>query len=354
MPVLLSKEETSYLETWMNKVSRSFAAVVAVLEEPLRAYLSTAYILCRIIDNIEDCEAPINRKKAWFWEVSQLLKEPGLAADILPTWDKEDWPGLTEDEKDLMTARNGLPLWRIYTQFHDEVRRIICTWTEQMIEGMSHLTDAAYSPKFIEQYGIQVLSEYQDYVHYCYIVAGTVGNLATDLVILCYQLPGSVAGSLLKYSQACGRGLQKTNIIKDFGADISRGVCYLPDEWLREAAYTPLFLKGAPGEWIRKVLFDVMAELKDAVNYVLALPFEVSGYRVSSLLCLLPALQTVLLAAENQKELFTARHLTKIDHQTFRQCIIDASKLTNNNQEILVYYQQVEARMNTAFMENFS
>jgi farnesyl-diphosphate farnesyltransferase len=347
-------EETSYLETWMNKVSRSFAVVVAVLDEPLRSYLSMAYILCRIIDNIEDCIAPIDRKKAWFKEVSQLLKEPGLAADILNAWDNEDWAGLTEDEKKLMTAWNGLPLWRIFSQFQAEVRRIIAHWTGQMIEGMSHLDDAAHSPKFIEHCGIQVLGDYQDYDQYCYIVAGTVGYLATDLVILHYQLPGTLAASLLKYSRACGLGLQKTNIIKDFRADVSREICYLPYEWLSEVGYTPLFLKGASREWNRKVLFDVMAELKDATNYVLALPYETAGYRVSSLLCLLPALQTILLAAQNQAALFTARHLTKIDHQTFRQCIIDARRLTNNNQAILDYYQQVESQVNAAFMGNFS
>ena len=68
-------------------------------------------------------------------------------------------------------------------------------------------------------YGVQVLAGYQDYNQYCYIVAGTVGNLATDLVILHYQLSGSVAEHLLRYSQACGRGLQKTNIVKDFPED---------------------------------------------------------------------------------------------------------------------------------------
>jgi len=37
--------------------------VVASLEESLKSYLSAAYILCRVIDNIEDCTAQSTEKK---------------------------------------------------------------------------------------------------------------------------------------------------------------------------------------------------------------------------------------------------------------------------------------------------
>jgi farnesyl-diphosphate farnesyltransferase len=176
--------------------------------------------------------------------------------------------------------------------------------------------------------------------------------MATELVNLHYQLPEPVAEQLNHYSQFCGRGLQKTNIIKDFRDDVTRGISYLPEEWLSEVDYSPLFLKGAPSEWNRKVLFDVLAELKEATRYTIALPFDAFGYRVSSLLCLLPALQTLLFAARNQAWLFTPQHPKKIDHQTFAQCIQDTQRLTHNNEEILAYYQEIEDQMNAAFIEN--
>jgi farnesyl-diphosphate farnesyltransferase len=351
-PLEQASENVSYLDTWMNKVSRSFAVVVAALEEPLKYYLATAYILCRVVDNIEDCTDSIDWKKARFEEVSQLLGEPGQAQEVLKTREAGDWPGLTRDEKDLMTSRDGLPLWQIYSQFPPEVRKIIRYWTIQMVDGMSHLQDAAYQPNFVKYDGIQVLAGEQDYNHYCYIVAGTVGNLATELVILHYQLPDSVANHLLKYCQACGRGLQKTNIIKDFRKDLTRGICYLPDEWLNEVGHTPLSLHGATRDWKQKVLADALAELKDATDYVLALPYGATGYRIASLLCLLPALQTILHAAQNQGSLFTSRHPTKISRQTFEQCVLDAGKLTMNNQRILDYYRQLEVQLNLEFAGN--
>jgi farnesyl-diphosphate farnesyltransferase len=351
-PFYQSSEAESYLETWMNRVSRSFAVVVTALEEPLKSYMSASYILCRVLDNIEDCTAPTGWKKERFDEVSQLLVEPGLAKDILKKWDSEIWPDLTNDEASLMASENEQPLWRMYAQFPEEVRRSISYWAGQMVEGMSHLSDAAYPPKFIQYDGIQVLANYLDYDQYCYIVAGTVGNLATKLVIHHYGLGNSVADQLIKYSQSCGRGLQKTNIVKDFSEDVSRGICYLPDEWLSEVSYTPLALKGASRDWSKKVLFDVMKELRDSTNYALALPYEANGYRISSLLCLLPALQTILMAAKNHELLFTEKHPTKIDRQTFAQCIFDARRLSDNNQEIWDYFQMLEDQTYAAFQES--
>jgi farnesyl-diphosphate farnesyltransferase len=349
-----TKEEISILDTWMNKVSRSFAVVVAALEEPLRSHMATAYILCRAIDNIEDCTASIAWKKKRFEEMAQLLVEPDLAPDILILWETEAWPGLTKDEKKLMSYRYGLPIWQIFSRFPDEVRRIIRSWTLQMVDGMIHLQDPAYEPKFLQHNGVQVLANERDYNRYCYIVAGTVGNLATELVILQYRLSESVAENLFVNCEACGRGLQKTNILKDFQKDLTRGICYLPDEWLSEVEHAPLYLEGATSDWKRKVLADVLVELKDATDYSLALPFEAAGYRMASLLCLLPALQTVLFTAQNQGRLFTDRHPAKISRQTFLQCVLDARKIVRNNAEILDYYQQLEDQVNLSFVGYFT
>ena len=105
-----------------------------------------------------------------------------------------------------------------------------------------------------------------------------------------------------------GRGLQKTNILKDFAEDLGRGISYLPYTWHREAGFTPLALAGAPVQWKKKVIDDVVRELRDATEYVLPLPYHAAGYRMASLMSLLPAYQTLLLAAEQHAILFTSEH----------------------------------------------
>ena len=44
--------QRTYLTIAMGRVSRSFALVVPWLEDPLQNYVTTAYLLCRQLDNI--------------------------------------------------------------------------------------------------------------------------------------------------------------------------------------------------------------------------------------------------------------------------------------------------------------
>jgi farnesyl-diphosphate farnesyltransferase len=345
----ITQAQKEYLNEFMNKVSRSFAVVVACIEEPLRAYMTTAYLICRVADNIEDCQRPAAWKQARFAELSQLLEEPALAPDVLSGWDREEWPGLTSDEREQMRLESGLSLWQIYALIPDDARTSIRRWASAMAEGMEHLEDPQHDPSWITRDGVQMLCDEEDYNRYCYFVAGTVGHMVTELVIGHYGLTDCVADSLLSTCEACGRGLQKTNIVKDFAKDLARGVSYLPDTWMREAERAPLSLAGAPAEWKRKVLGNVMDELDESVDYVLALPYSAAGYRIASLLCLLPAYQTILLAAQRQELLFTPDHYVKISRATMSQCLLDAQSMLADNAALLRYSREIKSAVASLF-----
>jgi farnesyl-diphosphate farnesyltransferase len=345
----LSAAEGDYLETWMNKVSRTFAMVVATLEEPLSHYLAVAYLICRVIDNVEDCKSSPAWKDLRFEEIRQLLGQPSLAEGFLPVWDGESWSGLSADQRRIMTYSDGFPLWQIYTRLPDNVRSIISHWAIEMTEGMSHLEDPETPPKIVRWNDIQLLETESDYNRYCFIVAGTVGHMATELVILQYSLPAEVAQELLLNCEGCGRSLQKTNIVKDFREDMQRGFCYLPDEWLNKAGYSPLRLQGAGPGWSLKVLDNVLSELQSATEYLLALPYAVTDYRMASLLCLLPAYQTILMAARQREHLFTDQHPQKISHAVFGQCIQDAQAMLTDNTAVWEYSQKLTREVYAQF-----
>jgi farnesyl-diphosphate farnesyltransferase len=345
----LTSAQKNYLDIFMNKVSRSFAVLIPFLEEPLNHFLATSYLLCRVVDNIEDCQQPAAWKKLRFAEFIQLLKDPTLAANILPLWQQQTWPGLTPEEQELMGFKHGIPLWQIYQRIPGETRQIIDRWTATMARGMSQLEDPYQSPQFIQRQGVRLLAAEEDYNRYCYYVAGTVGHLSTELVINHYRLNDTVAAGLLAACEACGRGLQKTNIIKDFAKDLKRGISYLPDAWLREADYRPLALAGAGPSWVKKVLQNVVHELRDATAYLLTLPYSAPGYRMASLLCLLPAYQTLLLAAERQEKLFTPDHQVKISRLTMGRCLLDARSMVNDNEAVRRYSRQLEQAIDATF-----
>lgn len=338
----LTNKEHQYLKAQMKRVSRSFALVVSYIEEPLKAQLATAYLICRVVDNIEDCTEPYAWQKERFEEFSFLLNEPGAAREILPSWGSEPWPGLTDDEKKLMGPSDGSMLWQIYGRMSEEVRQTINQWSMTMAHGMNQIENPLEPPLLVSRNGIQVLSSESDYNKYCYYVAGTVGHLATELAVAHYDFSSHVADILSANCEACGRGLQKTNIVKDFPTDISRGVSYVPDEWLDAAGYRPLNLNGAPSEWKQMVLSNVFEELREATKYVLAVPYEAIGYRIASLLCLFPAYQTLLQAAERQAKLFTSGHQIKISRMTMVKCIKDAMNLAADNDGVLAYSRSAE------------
>ncbi len=329
----------------MYKVSRSFAVVVAPLEPPLRGLLSSAYLLCRVADNIEDCHQTDNWKDTRFGELQHLLTDPTLSPDVLQNWESESWPGLTSDEVRMMGFSVGRGLWQIYAGIPSDTRLIIQRWVAAMVNGMRYLHDPGRSPVFIDHQGLSVLSREQDYDEYCYIVAGTVGQMATELVIKYYNLNNEVSKRLLETSDACGRGLQKTNILKDFSKDLGRGICYLPDEWLKDAQYSPLSLVSTPADWKLMVIENILGDLQTATKYVTSLPLFAEGYRQASLLCLFPALQTNLTAAKNQQNLFTSNHDYKISHLVLRKCILDARRLIGDNAQILAYSDKLQAKI---------
>ena len=348
----LSSTQINYLNTFMNKVSRSFALVVPHLEPPLNHIMATAYLLCRVVDNVEDCLQPTSWKKQRFSEFERLLDKPNLASDILLTWQQESWPGLNIAERQMMGVEDGQPLWQIYAAIPAEYQAIIHQWTLTMATGMSQLADQDRKPHFIRRNGVQMPATEADYNSYCYYVAGTVGHMSTELVIRHYGLNGNVANRLRQTCEACGRGLQKTNIVKDFAEDLGRGISYLPITWLQEADYTPLALRGASPQWTQKVLGDVTAELKMATEHVLALPYEAAGYRMAGLLCLLPAYETLMLAAQEHNQLFTPTHHVKISHQTMAQCLQWAQAMVGDNTAVEQYSRQHQQIIEQMFTDS--
>lgn len=345
----LQLSSRTYLTEAMGRVSRSFALVISWLEEPLQTYLASSYLLCRTLDNIEDCGQPLAWQKDRFAEFAGLLVDPNQASEQLARWESESWPALTLDEAALMTRAVGLPLWQIYAAFPGHIRAIIQRWILVMAQGMEEALDPAQTTLLVQHGEVRLLATVAAYNEYCFSVAGTVGGLGTELVIDHYGISGTVAGHLLAGSEACGRALQKTNIVKDFVEDLERNVCYLPDEWMRAINHTPLALGGAPAQWSYMVLQDVLSELRAAADYVLTVPPQAKGYRIACLLCLLPAYQTIVKAAQRHSQLFTRDHQIKIARETMMRCLHEAVALATDDEAVLQRSRCLEQAARQAF-----
>ena len=345
MTFYLTKTEKAYLSTYMNKVSRSFTLVAPQVESPLDDYLAVAYLICRVVDNIEDCTLSYQTKQTRFTEFISLLDNPEKAKQILTNWELVEWVGLSPDEVEMMTAENGLMLWQIYTQIPTKYRSSINKWASTMAYGMALVTNLDDDSFFTTKRQIRLPLTAVEYNRYCFYVAGTVGRMITELAITYYKISTEIGQHLLTYSEACGRALQKTNIVKDFAKDLARGDSFLPDEWMKEVDYTPFDLSNVPLWWKKRVLLDVLSELDDSVNYVLKLPKTAVGYRKAGLLMMLPAYQTLFLAAKRNETLFTPDHAVKISRTTMGKCLIQAQLMATNNDGIRAYSQDISQQI---------
>ncbi|MCD6424096.1 MAG: squalene/phytoene synthase family protein [Anaerolineales bacterium] len=344
----LTEMQQIYLRDKMNKVSRSFSLIVPAVEPPLNDYLAIAYLICRVVDNIEDCKQPFPWQYERFAEFTSLIQNPTTAKHTLSLWERKSWPGLSADEQQMMSVIGGFMLWQIFAQIPYEIRSTIKNWALVMTRGMEQVCNPNQDAGIFSSHdGIRLPAHEKGYDKYCYYVAGTVGRMITEMSISHYAIESKSAQRLLENSEASGRALQKTNIVKDFAKDIARGVCYLPKDWLKEANFDPLRLEGAPFLWKKKVLDNVLKEFDDFVNYILDLPATALGLRKACLMMLLPGYQTLLLAAKNYQHLFTSTHKIKISRVTMAKCLLNARQMAANNADILDYSHTIRAEFIT-------
>jgi hypothetical protein len=70
---------------------------------------------------------------------------------------------------------------------------------------------------------------------------------------------------------------------------------------------------------------------------------------MASLLCLLPAYQTLLQAAQRHQELFTLDHKVKISRLAMARCQQDARRMLQDNKAVLAYGRRMEQAVGESF-----
>jgi 15-cis-phytoene synthase len=166
----------------------SFYYAFLFLPPPRRAAITAFYAFCREVDDVAD-------------EVS----DPGVAATKLAWWRSE-----------VASSFAGKPS-------HPVMRALMPTTAAYGI-GASHLLAVIEGCQMdLDQ------SRYLDFpglAHYCDLVAGVVGEVASNIF-------GRTGASTLLYAHRLGLAMQLTNIIRDVGDDARRGRIYLPMDELR-------------------------------------------------------------------------------------------------------------------------
>lgn len=303
----------------LEGVSRTFALTIPQLPQGLYKAVANAYLLCRIVDTIEDEVAlSSEQKRAFCREFEAAVKGQADAASfssrLAPLLSEQTLPA----EHELIRC---VPRVIAITHSLDRPQiDALAECVEIMGRGMADFQDKDLHA------GLANLDEMG---RYCYYVAGVVGEMLTKL--FCHYSPeiAQHRDVMMKLAVSFGQGLQMTNILKDLWDDHQRGVSWLPRDVFAAHGYDLAKLapdnndaafRAAYGE----VVGVAHGHLRNALEYTLLIPAHETGIREFCLWALGMAVLT--LRKINARLDFTESKQVKISRRSVKAVIL-ASRL---------------------------
>lgn len=276
------EEDTSFELRMLPEVSRTFALSIEALPPGLRSAVRTAYLVCRIVDTIEDDpRLASDRRQSLFRQFEALVRGEGdpAAFSQAPEWNL--------DTPDAELCRGAAHVFGSLHRLPPQIRAEIQPSVLEMASGMDEYTRR----QAVE--GALRIRDLADLDRYCYFVAGTVGRLLTGLFLQFAPVPDpSVQARLRASSVAFGQGLQLVNVLKDLEADLERGVCFLPEDILTRHGLDRSCLgasdRSPRGPWMDPVLHRAREHLEKAIEYTLSWPDAVPDAAEVRFFCAVP------------------------------------------------------------------
>jgi farnesyl-diphosphate farnesyltransferase len=213
------------LDDLLMKTSRTFALAIPLLPEPTRREVGVAYLLFRIADTFEDATTwPRQTRLEALTAFAAAMQLPGpervaRVRALVPQWLRSP-PVTHEGYLELLREAEGVVA--ALDQMPPAMQRVLVHHTVRTAEGMAAVVARA------DERGSLQLESMKDLTDYCYVVAGIVGELLTDVFVHDAPSLASRRAQLEQHMVEFGEGLQLVNILKDQGADATDGRVYLP------------------------------------------------------------------------------------------------------------------------------
>jgi farnesyl-diphosphate farnesyltransferase len=263
-----------YQDQILPHVSRTFALTIPQLPPELSIPVTSAYLLCRIADTIEDEPALSAAETLGFLQrfsavVAGTGEPAALARDLQHRLSDRTLP----TERDLVSNMDRVV--RVTASLGEPQQAAIRRCVELMCYGM---------PRFQFNASVKGLARSGDLDDYCYYVAGVVGEMLTDLFCDYSTEIAPRRANLSALAASFAQGLQMTNILKDVWEDRSRGVCWLPQDvftpygvdlaQVSSETNDPRFSLG-----MTELVAVAHAHLRNALDYTLLIPGKERGIR---------------------------------------------------------------------------
>ena len=166
-------QSIDFYQSHLNRVSRSFAFCIQKLDSPLRQWTSLSYLLCRVLDTVEDSPWGNVALRSGHYEDFESFIRSNPKKSVVAEWSSNFPDSIPEGEKQLLVDASLL-----FQDLHDlppSVRTHLQDTVLRMSAGMRHYGQ--------DPSGALKLSDLGEVNRYCYFVAGIVGELLTKLVL---------------------------------------------------------------------------------------------------------------------------------------------------------------------------
>ena len=244
--------DLAYQKAILSSVSRTFALTIPLLPSAIEKVVGNTYLLCRIVDTIEDAADLLPETKQ---HLSLLFLDAVLEKSLVASFVEPCLKALSDygnqDELDLIA--HTPTVLRILHTCSKEDQEAVSRCVSIMSEGMS---------RFHGKQTMAGLKDLNEFERYCYVVAGVVGELLTTIFRnhsprFAKNIQGQEALAI-----AFGQALQMTNILKDSPEDRARGVSWMPADMRQE-----------------ELLRIAYQKLQDSLRYILLIPKQDLGMR---------------------------------------------------------------------------
>jgi farnesyl-diphosphate farnesyltransferase len=244
---LLTNRDFSYKV--LNRVSRSFAAVIQELPTEVQDAVCAFYLVLRGLDSVEDdMNLPIQKRL----KMLESFYEDMMNNEI-------DYTGIGDTADYRLLMAHFSKVTGFLKQQRPEYAAVVVDITQRMAEGMVEFSER------------EVKSQ-EDFDLYCHYVAGLVGHGLTDLFAVSgLENPKLFESKVLANSM--GLFLQKTNIIRDYYEDLVVGRTFWPSAIWKKGAESLDHFSKHPEEKaslavLNELVTDAMRHLPDCIAYL--------------------------------------------------------------------------------------
>ena len=245
------KSDEEFLSEHLLSTSRTFALAIPLLEGQRQAQVGLSYLLFRVADSIEDApQGDADTKMELLSAVSETIfpacegkyqdcpacDSPVLSPSICQT-ECVSLAGLWPEQSPAGRLLHDFPrLMSIFHQSPTPIARIVGGAIKTTAAGMmGFLKKSSQSPNQIE------VKSLTDLRLYCYVVAGIVGEMLTDIFVCHHPIDLALHGELRQQAVGFGEFLQLINILKDSRHDAANGRVFIPTDVSRDRIHEMAF-----------------------------------------------------------------------------------------------------------------